>query len=43
MPESTQKEKEKKGEWTEHVDENSGATYYFNGATGETSWTNPVD
>lgn len=27
--------------WTEHKDPNSGATYYVNGATGESSWNKP--
>jgi hypothetical protein len=25
--------------WEKHVDENTGATYYFNTETGESSWT----
>jgi len=29
-------------EWTEHVDPQSGRTFYFNAATGETSWTQPA-
>lgn len=29
-------------EWTEHVDPQSGRTFFFNAATGETSWTQPT-
>ena len=29
------------GGWEKHVDESTGATYYFNTATGESSWTEP--
>lgn len=29
-------------EWTEHVDPQSGHTFYYNAATGETSWTKPA-
>jgi len=28
-------------EWTEHVDAQSGRTFYYNVATGETSWSKP--
>jgi hypothetical protein len=27
--------------WTAHVDDDSGATYFHNDATGESSWTRP--
>lgn len=27
--------------WTEHLDDDTGATYYYNEATGESSWTRP--
>jgi hypothetical protein len=30
------------GGWQAHVDESTGATYYFNATTGESSWTKPV-
>ena len=29
-------------QWTEHIDEQSGETYYHNPATGETSWEKPA-
>ena len=29
------------GGWEKHVDESTGATYYFNTATGESSWVDP--
>lgn len=29
-------------EWTEHVDQSSGKTYYSNSQTGETSWERPA-
>eukprot|EP00947_MAST-08B_sp_MAST-8B-sp1_P005946 g5946.t1 len=29
------------GEWTEHVDPTSGATYYYNSASGRTCWEKP--
>ncbi len=28
-------------EWVKHTDEATGASYYFNEATGESSWTEP--
>ena len=31
------------GEWTAHVDEDSGATYYYNASTGETTWEMPAE
>jgi hypothetical protein len=35
------KEVEVEDVWTEHVDAESGATYYYNAATGESSWGAP--
>ncbi|OQR94041.1 hypothetical protein ACHHYP_01903 [Achlya hypogyna] len=32
---------EKKGLWTQHVDEASGRTFYFNVAYGRSFWTLP--
>lgn len=29
-------------EWTEHIDETSGQTFYFNAVTGATSWERPA-
>ena len=31
------------GGWTAHVDESSGATYYYNADTGETTWEVPAE
>ena len=31
------------GGWTAHADESSGATYYYNAGTGETTWEMPAD
>ncbi len=28
-------------EWEEHLDESSGASYWYNNTTGEASWANP--
>mmetsp|Transcript_17692 Transcript_17692/g.15963 ORF Transcript_17692/g.15963 Transcript_17692/m.15963 type:complete len:506 (+) Transcript_17692:488-2005(+) len=33
----------KSSEWSEHVDEDTGATYYYNNSTGESSWSPPED
>lgn len=30
-----------KGNWTEHVDPDTGATYFYNESTGESSWSPP--
>lgn len=32
---------EEEPEWAPHTDEATGATYYFNSSTGESSWTDP--
>jgi hypothetical protein len=34
---------EEEGGWQKFVDENTGATYYFNTSTGESSWTDPEE
>lgn len=39
--EEQQVEEEEEEEWTKHTDESTGATYYFNNVTGESSWTDP--
>jgi hypothetical protein len=36
-------EEEEEGGWQQFVDESTGATYYFNTATGESSWVNPEE
>jgi hypothetical protein len=39
--ESSEEEEEGEGGWQQFVDENTGATYYFNTSTGESSWIKP--
>ena len=36
--EKDEEENEEGGEWTTHIDPDTGATYYYNSATGESSW-----
>ena len=31
------------GEWNEYFDEEIGASYYYNSATGEATWVDPAD
>jgi hypothetical protein len=38
-----EEEEESGGGWEECMDDNTGAVYYFNTATGESSWTKPTD
>lgn len=35
-------DEEEEGGWQQFVDENTGAMYYFNTSTGESSWTKPA-
>jgi len=41
MPEEQARAAAKVEDWTEHVDPQSGRTFYYNARTGETSWTKP--
>lgn len=41
--EADEEDEEGEGGWQPYVDETTGATYYFNSATGESSWTKPAE
>ena len=41
--EAEENDEEGEGGWQPYVDESTGATYYFNLATGESSWTKPAE
>lgn len=41
--EEEEEEEEEAGGWEEFVDESTGAKYFFNTATGESSWTKPAE
>ena len=38
-----EEEEEEEEGWSEHVDASTGATYYYNAATAESTWTTPAD
>lgn len=38
-----EEDEEDESGWEEFIDENTGAKYFFNTATGESSWTQPAD